>query len=259
MAVESRRLSASLQLIRQVVRVVYGEKGESSEMVSAVLFDLDDTMLDRDASLLRFLHDQHDRLQPFLGHILQADYVKRFVELDAHGYVWKDVVYQKLIEEFRIQGVSAEALLEDYITRFHFHCVPVPHLMETVEHLKQHQFKLAVITNGFTGFQMRNIRALGIEHCFSEILVSEQVGRKKPDPGIFHHALDLLGVSPQESIYVGDHPINDVQASRQIGMIGVWKKSQHWSPPEHADFVIDDLAELKTLTQYMKIPDERRR
>lgn len=226
-------------------------------MIRAVLFDLDNTLLDRDASLLRFIHSQHDRFQPFLGHILRGDFVNRFVELDAHGYVWKDIVYQKLIEEFGIHGISAKELLDDYVTRFHFHCVPVPHLTETFEHLLQQQFKLGLITNGYTQFQVSNIRALGIEPYFSAILVSEQAGRKKPDPSIFLHALELLSVSPQESLYVGDHPINDVQASKQVGMISVWKQNHHWPSPEIADFVIDDLAELITLTdQLTKSTDE---
>jgi len=226
-------------------------------MVRAVLFDLDDTLLDRDASLLRFIHDQVDRLPSLLGPISRADFVKRFVELDAHGYVWKDVVYQQLIKEFGIRGASAEELLDDYITRFHFQCVPFPHLMETLEYLQQRQFKLGIITNGFTRFQMSNIRALGIEPYFSTILVSEQAGRKKPDPGIFLHALELLGVSPQESMYVGDHPINDVHASKQVGMISVWKRNLHWPQPDDTHFVIDDLAELISLTQVKVSPEIR--
>lgn len=52
-----------------------------------------------------------------------------------------------------------------------------------------------------------------------------------------------LNVSPKESIFIGDHPKNDVQAAMNIGMTGIWKKNQHWSNVE-ADFVIDDLKEI---------------
>ena len=44
-------------------------------------------------------------------------------------------------------------------------------------------------------------------------------------------------------IFVGDHPVNDVEAAKDAGMIGIWKKDVHWSSPE-ADFIIDDLAEV---------------
>lgn len=65
-------------------------------------------------------------------------------------------------------------------------------------------------------------------------------------------ALDTLGVKPTESIYVGDHPINDVQASRSVGMTGVWKKDKHWDAPVQADFIIDDLSELKYILNQLQ-------
>jgi putative hydrolase of the HAD superfamily len=218
-------------------------------MVKAILFDLDGTLLDRDASLLRLIHDQYDRFHAAFGHIPQDTFIKRFVELDAHGYVWKDKVYQLLIEEFGICGVSWDELLDDYLARFHEHCVPFPHLHATLEQLTLRQIKLGMITNGFTALQMSNIRALEIEHDFSVLLISEQAGLRKPDPRIFQKALDELGVSAQESMYVGDHPANDILAAQQVGMLGVWKRNDCWPPPAEADFVIDDLSELLSLIQ----------
>ncbi len=65
-------------------------------MVKAVLFDLDGTLLDRDASVERFVSVQYDRLSEHLNHIPKNDYIARFIELDCHGHVWKDKVYQSL-------------------------------------------------------------------------------------------------------------------------------------------------------------------
>lgn len=90
---------------------------------------------------------------------------------------------------------------------------------------------------------MDNINALGIENYFDIILISEWEGIKKPNPQIFHRALKQLNVSANESIFIGDHPVNDVEAAKNAGMIGVWKKDVQWSAVD-ADFIVDDLAEV---------------
>ncbi|MFF2912104.1 HAD family hydrolase [Paenibacillus sp. NPDC057934] len=213
-------------------------------MIRAVLFDLDGTLLDRDSSLKRFVDMQHQRWGHCLGHIPKKAFINRFVELDARGYVWKDAVYQQLMDEFGIQGATWEELLEDYVSQFHQACVPFPNLIELLKELQQREIELGLITNGFTALQMSNIQALGIERYFSSILVSEQEGLRKPDHRIFKVAAERLGVAPEESIYVGDHPMNDVQASREAGMRAIWKKHEYWESAIHADAVIDDLSEL---------------
>ena len=169
--------------------------------------------------------------------------MSRFIELDSRGYVWKDKVYQQLADEFIITGMTWEELLRDYINEFQNHCVPFPNLVEMLEALNRRNLKLGIITNGKGQFQMDNIKALGIEKYFDAILVSEWEGIKKPDQQIFNRALGRLNVLPSESIFLGDHPINDVEAAKNAGMIGIWKKDVQWSAVE-ADFIIDDLAEV---------------
>ena len=99
---------------------------------------------------------------------------------------------------------------------------------------------------------MDNIRALGIENYFETILVSESEGIKKPNPTIFKKALSQINVLANESMYVGDHPENDVKGAKNIGMIGVWKKDRQWNNVE-ADFIIDDLSELPLIINEINI------
>ena len=73
--------------------------------------------------------------------------------------------------------------------------------------------------------------------------MSEWEGIKKPDPAIFKKALQQLNVLASESMFVGDHPQNDVKGAINIGMIGVWKKERQWKEVE-ADYIINDLKEL---------------
>ncbi|MBS4172750.1 HAD family hydrolase [Bacillus sp. FJAT-49736] len=217
-------------------------------MIKAALFDLDGTLLNRDESVKGFINGQYDRLNEFLGHIPKENYITRFLELDNRGYVWKDKVYQQLVHEFEITKVTWEELLKDYISEFKQYCVPFSNLIKMLKELKRVDLKLGIITNGKGQFQMDNIQALMIEEYFDIILISEWEGLKKPDPQIFLKALDFLEVLPEQAIFIGDHPINDVKAAQNVGVKGIWKRDLNWEEG-NADFTINDLEELPTLIE----------
>jgi len=215
-------------------------------MINAAIFDLDGTLLDRDESVKKFIDNQYERLNMWANHIPKDKYIARFIELDNRGYVWKDKVYQQLTKEFEISGVTWEELLQDYMQQFKHSCIPFPNLFEILEELRNKKLVLGIITNGIGQFQMDTINALGIEEYFHTILVSEWEGIKKPDPNIFLRALKQLNVTPNQCIYVGDHPENDVIAAQNVGILGIWKNDTQWNNFV-TDLVIDDLGELPAI------------
>lgn len=217
-------------------------------MIKAVLFDLDGTLLDRDASVRGFIDEQYDRLHTSLGHIQKDHYIHRFIMLDDHGYVWKDQVYQQLVAELNITDVSPDGLLQDYLSHFRDNCVPFPNLITMLEVLKQKSIRLGMITNGKGQFQMDAIEALGLRPFFDVILISEWEGMKKPNLEIFQKAVKKLQVQADECLFVGDHPVNDVKGAKDAGMRGVWKRTTY-RDQGGADFVIDDLKELVEIVE----------
>ena len=215
-------------------------------MIRAVLFDLDGTLLDRDRSVEDFIGYQYERLNKWVGHIPKKLYMTRFIELDNRGYVWKDKVYQQLVTEFQITGVDWAYLLEDYKSEFKNHCIPFPNLHHMLGELRSNNLVLGIITNGYGQFQMDNIKALGIEAYFETILVSEWEGIKKPDSQIFSRALNQLNVPPFQSVFVGDHPENDVKAAKNAGMKSMWKRNSQWDQVD-ADYIGTDLADIASI------------
>ena len=212
--------------------------------MQAVLFDLDMTLLDRDGSLVKFLANQCRRLQPYLGHIPAEQFVKRFVALDNKGYRTKEFCYGSLIEEFGIAGMDEDELTVDYRANFQHHCVGLVGLTEMLDGLQAAGYKLGMITNGRFPFQLLNVQALGIEHYFETILVSEKEQCRKPEAVIFERALAQMNVDAETAVFVGDNPEADVRGAQNVGMRGVWKQTTHWGNCPHADAEIDDLMDL---------------
>ncbi|MGD6890532.1 HAD family hydrolase [Bacillus mobilis] len=221
-------------------------------MIRAVLFDLDGTLLDRRQSLEQFIHDQYNRFASHLVNIEKSEYCSRFLELDNNGYTWKDKVYATLLCEYNITTLTPEQLLHDYITNFQHHCIPFQNMHGLLQRLTQQNIKIGIITNGFTDFQINNLRALNIHTYTNTILVSETEGIKKPHPEIFERALQKLDVKATECLYVGDHPENDVLGSERVGIIGVWKRDSFWDDFEHPRMVNDLLEVLSFLEVEMK-------
>ena len=220
-------------------------------LVEAVLFDLDGTLLDRDASLLAFVRDQYQRLHRGLGHVPEDAYVARVLELDQRGHVWKDEVYRRLVVDLAICGIGWEALLDDFLGQFHRHCVGFPNLHATLARLSRAGLRLGIISNGRGDFQMASVRALGIEHYFSVVTISEWAGTRKPEAAIFQQTLAKLGTPAARAVFVGDHPVSDMGGARRVGMRAVWKRDRGWPEPAASDVdaVIDDLAELPLIVE----------
>ncbi|WP_339204990.1 HAD family hydrolase [Paenibacillus sp. FSL K6-3182] len=220
-------------------------------MIQAVIFDLDGTLLDRDRSLLKFVEEQFERLIRPNGEVDKESYIKRFIALDSRGYVWKDKVYQELIREFGLR-MDWNELLEDYKIGFSNHAVSFPNMIELLDSLKEKGYKLAMITNGFGNFQASNIQALQIAHYFDEILISEREGLRKPDPAIFLRAAEKLNVAIEACVYVGDHPVNDITASKATGMRGIWKEDNYYTESFEYDAKVTDLIEIRHLVEQWK-------
>lgn len=219
--------------------------GKLNSSLCAVLFDLDETLLDRTQSILKFAQGQYARFYPHLAHVPEERYVRRFVELDARGAVWKDRVYEQLVAEEGIIGLGWQSLLDDYVRNFAAACIGFPLIDETLRQLRADGFALGIVTNGRSPFQERNIEALGIASYFDAILVSEAEGVRKPEPEIFLRAAQRLGFTPAQVIFVGDNAQADVAGAQRCGMKAIWFMPRAVGECLFADGVCGSMAELR--------------
>jgi putative hydrolase of the HAD superfamily len=218
-------------------------------IVKAVLFDLDETLIQRHAAIRNFIASQYARFAGALAPLTAENYAATFLELEDEGRADKAVVYPAVVEALRISGVSSDALLADYRARYPSFAVLNPGALETLQALHASGVKLGIVTNGNGVVQNGKIDATGFRPLLDCVVISELVGLRKPDAAIFNLAASQLGVTAADCMFVGDNPEIDVVGSTAAGMRGVWfRAGAIWPSTLPAPrFVIEALPECLAL------------
>lgn len=213
----------------------------------AILFDLDDTLNDRQATLKifveHFLQEFASKLEP----ISFDDLLFEYQRVDAGGYRPRDQVHDLLADSLPwLEPIKPLTLVAFWYGLFPKLSVPMPHARETLIALQTRGIKLGLVTNGKSKIQNQKVDTLELREFLDVILVSEDVDIKKPDPRIFQIALEQLQLEAAQVWMVGDHPVNDVLGAQGAGLTGVWLKgAMHaWSDDAERSLEIASLPEL---------------
>jgi putative hydrolase of the HAD superfamily len=216
----------------------------------AILFDLDDTLNDRQATLKIFVEHFLQEFSAKLEPISFDDLLLEYQRLDAGGYRPRDQVHAMLAESLPwLEPVKPLTLVTFWYGLFPKLSVPMPHARETLIALKSRGIKLGLVTNGKSKIQNQKVDTLELREFLDVILVSEDAGIKKPDPSIFQIALEHLQLEAEHVWMVGDHPVNDVLGARGAGLTGVWLKNANhvWPNDSERSLEIESLPELLEL------------
>ena len=128
---------------------------------------------------------------------------------------------------YRSLGLDEEAceravgLLEGAHAERHVWCGLDPEAPRVIEGLKSRGLRLAVVSNTEDGRLRDALEAAGVADLFDLLVDSHHVGVRKPDPAIFRHALERLGVEAEEAAFVGDSYAHDALPAHALGMRAV--------------------------------------
>ena len=222
----------------------------------AVIFDLDDTLFDRDAAQLRVVELIIIQFpQIFSGHN-KKQIVEAFLEsdhqvtVDFEAGVPSDGLRQKrsriFLQLLGIEEEYADTITDMYVKEYPMINIPVPGAVPIVKKVSK-RMPVALLSNGLPDVQYKKIQAIGLDNIFSCIVLSEEIGIRKPDLRIFHYTADLLKTKPFECLYIGDSFTNDVVGAKSSGMPVCWfrRESKDEGTTEvKPDFVITNHREL---------------
>jgi len=148
-------------------------------------------------------------------------------------------------EDPRIK-VAVNVFFEDYVNSFQIRPCAKRMLKEV-----SMDYKLGLVSNfTYAPVIYAGLRRLGINQFFNAVLVSEEVGWRKPHVKIFEEALRRLEVTAKETAYVGDSPVEDIKGAEAAGMKTAFVPSQFFSlenlyeSQQNPDIIAKDICEL---------------
>lgn len=217
-------------------------------MIKAILFDLDETLIDRSGMMRQFLSEQYQYFEELHGYDKQS-FIDSCLVFQRNGYADKYDAYSAALADLGSKHSDLPLRLFDNLREQYG---KIPLLFEGVEKVLKTlsvRYKLGLVSNGRTDVQHAKIRNNGIQKYFSAICISESIGCKKPDPEIFLSCLGGLSVNADEAVFVGDNPVADIQPALALGMEAVWVENQKFPEPQQACKKIAHLPELLSIVE----------
>ena len=187
--------------------------------VKAVFFDFDDTLQSRKGAYRLYCEAFLDKYFPGIS---AAERTQKLDEMEAHvdgGYKDREVYFPELIALWQWHDhPPLQELYDSFNLDFGKYIVLLPGAVETLRELKRRGYLLGAVTNGVSSLQNIKLDTAGIRDLFDVVVVSGDIGIYKPDRRIFDEACRRAGVRNDQALFVGDHPVNDIEGALGAGM-----------------------------------------
>ncbi len=160
--------------------------------------------------------------------------------------------------ELNVPFVGTQNIVDSFLRQLGDGIV-LPSAVEAVRKVKDMGFRIGLASNTLRSSKVRreSLRQAGIEDVFSAVLVSSEVGFRKPHPVFFEILLRRIGVSPEQVIFVGDTWHKDVLAPIEAGMRAVWVAGAprpELTCVQPATPFVTDIAQLPSVLADMYLP-----
>jgi len=200
-------------------------RGRASHTVKAVLFDAGHTLIEpHDAALAEAAVAA---LLKVGGRDVARAFRRAISQLNrqpgASPGTFRDLVAAELVK-LGLAGPDVEeafwTVLDKHNAERALWTKPIEGAGETLAALKAQGVKVGVVSNS-DGFVAQYLEVAGLLGYVDVVVDSHLVGVEKPDPRIFQHALDKLGIVAEGTLFVGDRYDVDVMGAEAVGMRGV--------------------------------------
>jgi len=225
-----------------------------------LFFDLDHTIWDFELNSKETLWDLHlkyeleakgiNNFDEFYSiysvhnHRLWDRYSKGFIKQEELR--WKRIYLSLLDYKIADEALSKEMSV-DYLTILPDKKNLFPYTIEILEYLKNKDYTMHLITNGFESVQFKKIKNSNLADYFTEVITSEASNSLKPNKEIFEYALKVSNANVETSIMIGDNEDADIQGAINVGMDSIFVNHLQIQPTVPATHTITHLKELENI------------
>ena len=226
------------------------------EKPRAALFDLDDTLLDRNSAFEATFREFYDTQKAINLTTDWDEAIDFFWSLSPHGTIDAQDAAIRIMErwpEVELDPVEFEAWFFNTLAS---KAKMIDGAVELLHSLNEKRFPWGVVTNG-KKFQVTKLEHAGLVDIVPFAIVSRLFGADKPDPRIYHEAIRRLKLSfegiddiqPSEILFVGDNPYTDITGAVGVGMKTAWVRISDEYPDDapSPDMEIESVLELRGL------------
>ena len=145
-------------------------------------------------------------------------------------------------------------LAEMYRAASRFRLQPYPGVVDTIRQLHQN-YHLAIVSDGQTAYAVPELNTVGLAGYFDPIIISGDVGVRKPHERLFTDALTAMKMTPSEVLFVGNDMYRDVYGAKRVGMTTVFCKSNQGLAEKEGvkpDYIIYQFPELLTAIRFFE-------
>ncbi len=155
-------------------------------------------------------------------------------------------LYQGLLFDL---GIHPDHDTLEFIHNLYIQSFPVevvPGIEAVLKHL-QSRSRLAIVSNSMSDVARQALKRFHLDQYFKAVVISRDIGIRKPDPEIFHFALNAIGTEGSEAMHVGDSLKEDIQGGNNAGLTTVWinpRMDERSRLPDHTIQSITELIQL---------------
>ena len=205
--------------------------------ITAVIFDLDDTLYDENqyfAEVITAVCLRYSLNRERMLYMLNSHRFKRS----------RDIFGDLLRDQGQFTPELQEAMFSLYRT-IDCNILLASDVRSLLTRLREADVRIALLTNGDVLAQRNKVRVLDIEGFVDHVVYARDQGKQyeKPSSLAFKRALSALRASPSETLFVGDNSYTDIYGASRVGLTTIWLNDGSMFC-EGADFVIENLSEL---------------
>ena len=221
-------------------------------MVKAVIFDFDGTITNRPKNTYDLFDKELKCFVPNMSDIEYEAFIQDFLTFDCYGTIPLESRIDLLKHKYELPEDFKEVWKKIYYEAMPKYIVLKDDTIDVLKAL-QGKYKLAIISNGGSSSQHSKIEAANIKQYFDCVIVSDDIGYRKPDKRLFDYVAEKLNVKNEECVFIGDVFSSDILGAINANMTPVWFCADSERPASHyKGYRIDKLSKVLDILKQLE-------